>query len=149
MAAIKPGGKVGIFVLLGIGVFFGAKYWTSRPQSVGAAQQVGRVTLPDAPEASLGATATKIPFPGTAVASQKDGTVRATHYEMEWMAQTAFNYANGGEQTTQGSLFDQAGWSINIIRQDDDSKSQQLMVQWIKDYHDGKTKDGVFVSDMG
>jgi OmpA-OmpF porin, OOP family len=146
---MKPGLKIIIFGALAVGIYFGAKYWQSRPKEVEKAQEVGHVSLPDAPEASLSGTATKIPIPGTAIAAFKEGNVKATHYEMEWMAQTAVNYANGGDQTTTGSLFDQAGWNINIVRQDDDSKSQQLMVQWIKDYHDGKTKDGVFVSDMG
>lgn len=146
---MKPGLKGIIFLALALGIYFGAKYWKSRPQTVGPASEIGKVSLPDVQEASLSGNATKLPLPGTTIASPRDGTVKATHYEMEWMAQTAFNYANGGDQTTAGSLFDQAGWNINIVRQDDDSKSQQLMVQWIKDYHDGKTKDGVFVSDMG
>lgn len=146
---IKPPLKIAIFLALAAAIYFGTKWYLKRPQDVGKAQEVGRVALPDAPEASLTGNASKLSFPGTTIAAPRDGVVKATHYEMEWMAQTSFNYANGGEQTTAGSLFDQAGWNINIVRQDNDGTSQQAMVKWIKDYHDGKTKDGVFVSDMG
>lgn len=145
---VKPGGKIAIFVILGIGIFFGARWYQNRPKDVEKAQVLGKVALPDAPEASLsGVTATKINLPETKEAL--NGGLRIDHYEMTWAAQTSFNLANGGPRTTKGSLFDKAGLDVKIIRQDDDSKSQQIMAKWIKDYKDGSTKDGMIITDMG
>jgi outer membrane protein OmpA-like peptidoglycan-associated protein len=148
MIQLKPGGKILLLLLIGVGIFFGAKWWLNRPKDVAASQSLGSVAIPDVPEASLsGTSALKLPLPGTDPAL--NGGLRIDHYEMAWAAQTSFNYANGGERTTKNSLFDKAGLDVKVIRQDDDSKSQQLMAKWIKDYHDGVTKDGMIITDMG
>lgn len=145
---IKPAGRLFIIGVLAVIAFFGIQWWRKQPKQVEKSQEVGKISLPDAPEASLsGIAATKNELPSTTQAS--NGGLRIDHYEMTWAAQTAFNYANGGEWTTKGSLFDKAGLDIHIIRQDDDAKSQQIMAKWIKDYHDGVTKDGMIVTDMG
>lgn len=145
---IKPGGKVLIIAVLLIAAFFGIKWFKSQPKTVEKSADVGKISLPDAPEASLsGSAAVKIELPSTTQAN--NGGLKIEHYEMTWAAQTSFNYANGGEYTTKGSLFDKAGLDVHIVRQDDDAKSQQIMAKWIKDYHDGNTKDGMIVTDMG
>lgn len=146
--AVKPAGKailIGLVVVVGVLV---VRYVQNRPKEVGAAQTLGKIALPDAPEASLsGTTATKLGVPGTE--STEKGGVKIDFYEMAWAAQTALNFAIGGEFTTKGSLFESAGIYGHVIRQDDDSKSQQVMAKWIKDYHDGATKDGMVIIDMG
>ena len=148
MIQLKPGGKILLLLIIGVGIFFGAKWWLNRPKTVANSQDVGKVAIPDVVEASLsGNSAVKLPLPGQEPAL--NGGLRIDHYEMTWAAQTSFNYANGGERTTKGSLFDKSGLDVKIIRQDDDSKSQQLMAKWIKDYHDGTTKDGMIITDMG
>lgn len=145
---IKPAGKFAILALFAVIAFFGIKWFKSRPKAVQTTQEVGHISLPDAPEASLsGTAAVKTELPSTTQAS--NGGLHIDHLEMTWAAQTSFNYANGGEWTTKGSLFDKAGLDVHIIRQDDDSKSQTMMVKWTQFYHDGKTKDGMIVTDMG
>lgn len=146
--AMKTGGKAVIGLIIGVGVFFGGKYIVNRPKDVGKAADVGKVAIPDAPEASLtGTAATKVDLPGKAEAL--NGGLQIKVLEMAWNAQMALNFANGGARTTKGSLLDKTGIDMTIIRQDDDGKSQQDMAKWIKDYHDGTTKAGLFVIDMG
>lgn len=145
---LKKGAKPVLLITLALAAFGGIMWYKNQPKKVSESATVGKITLPDAPEASLsGTAATKLELPSTSAAM--NGGLRIDHYEMTWAAQTAANLANGGERTTKGSLFDKVGIDMKVIRQDDDSKSQQLMVKWIKDYHDGTTKDGMIITDMG
>jgi OOP family OmpA-OmpF porin len=112
--AIKKGGKVILIGLVVVGVVFGAKYLQNRPKSVTQAQSLGKIALPDAPEASLGTSATKLALPGSEQAL--NGGLRIDFYEMAWAAQTSLNFANGGDRTTKGSLIDHAGVDAKIIR---------------------------------
>lgn len=146
--AIKKGGKFILIGLVVVGGIMAVRYVQGRPKEVGQAQTLGKVSLPDAPEASLPQNAsTKLELPGTSQAL--NGGVQAKVLEMAWAAQTSLNLANGGDRTTKGSLLDKAGWDLSIIRQDDDAKSQQDMAKWIKQYKDGSTKEGLFIIDMG
>ena len=62
MIQLKPGGKVLLLLLIGVGIFFGAKWWLNRPKDVAASQALGSVAIPDVPEASLsGTSAVKLP----------------------------------------------------------------------------------------
>ncbi len=145
---LKLGGKLLIVALLAGAAFFGLKWWMGRPKEVGKSQMVGKVAVPDTEEASLSGTAsTKLPFPSTTESSK--GGVRITWNEMAWNSQTGLNYANGGPVTTKGSLIEAAGLSINIVRQDNCTQSCTDMIKYIKEYHDGSTKDGFFITFMG
>jgi len=148
MGTVKPGGKWALRIFLIMLAFGGIMWYKNRPKEVEKSQSLGQVAIPDAPEASLSGTAAKkLDLPTDKAAF--NGGLKITHYEMAWQAQTAFNYANGGAKTTKGSLFDQAGLDIDIVRQDDCSASEQLFIKWIQDYHDSKTKAGVLVTYMG
>ena len=68
---------------------------------------------------------------------------------MAWQAQTALNYANGGERTTKGSLFDKAHLDIQIVRRDDCSQSVTEYIKSVKDYQSGASKDGYMAIYMG
>jgi len=145
---LKTPGKILLLALVVIGGFFAAKYFLNAPKQVGESKILGKISLPDAPEASLkGNAAVKLPLPNATPAL--NGGLQGTIYEMAWQAATNVNYANGGERTTQGSLFDKAGWDLKIARQDNCVQSNTDLVKWAKDYHDGKTKDGQFAIYMG
>jgi outer membrane protein OmpA-like peptidoglycan-associated protein len=145
---LKGPGKVLLIALLVAGGFFVAKYFLNAPKVVGESKILGKVSIPDAPEASLsGNTAVKLALPSTTAAL--NGGLQGKIYEMAWQAATNVNYANGGERTTKGSLLDKAGWDLQIVRQDNCTQSNTDLVKWAKDYHDGKTKDGQFAIYMG
>lgn len=144
---IKGPGKVLLFAILAVGLFFGGKWFLSRPKTVGDSQTVGKITIPDAPEASLqGTAATKLELPTKSVSGK--GEVKAVWNEMAWNSHLSQNYANGGVRTTKGSLLEKAGWDIEIKRQDDCIQSCTDMIKYINDYKNGATKDGFFITFM-
>src|ERR1041385_8247824 len=112
---IKTSGKVLIIVLI-LGGIFCAKvfWWDKRPTTAKDSTEIGHLALPDAPEASLTGNATMLNFP-TAEEAVNGGT--KIHWEvMAWNAQLGLMYANGGAETTKGSLMDQNKLQVEIAR---------------------------------
>lgn len=144
---LKMGGKITLIALLAVGVFFGVKWYQNRPKDVGDSLAVGKVSIPDTEESSLvGTAAVKFDFPSKVIS----GTgLKATWNQMAWNSQTGLNYANGGPRTTKGSLLEKAGWDINVVRQDNCTQSCTDMIKYIKDYKEGNTKEGFFITFMG
>jgi len=145
---IKTSGKV-LIILLVVGSIFCAKifWWDKRPQEAKQSTEIGHLALPDAPEASLKGNATFLTLP-TADESVNGGT-KINWEIMAWNAQFPLMYANGGANTTKGSLMDQAKLQINLIRQDDCNKSIADIVKFAQDYKNNPNSTGVFASYMG
>lgn len=146
---VKTSGKVvGILILLG--GLFAAKtmWWDKRPKEAKTSAEIGKVVLPDAPEASLqGGASVKIPLP-TEEPSANGGT-KIRWEVMAWNSQFPLMFANGGPITTKGSLIDNAKMQISIIRQDDCNKSIADIVKFASDYKNNPNTEGVFASYMG
>lgn len=144
---IKPMGRVAIILVVVVVAFLGFKWFLGRPKNVGQAQTVGKVTVPDAPESSLqGTAAVKVGIPSKSAT----GTgLKIVWNEMAWNSQISLNFANGGPETTKGSLIEKTGLNIQVVRQDDCFKSCADMTKYIQDYAQGKTKDGFFITFMG
>jgi outer membrane protein OmpA-like peptidoglycan-associated protein len=68
---------------------------------------------------------------------------------MAWQSQNGVVYANGGKQTTKGSLFDKNKLDISLIRQDDCAQSVAELVKFCKEYKDDPNTPGVFITFMG
>lgn len=145
---VKPGGKVlGILLILG-GIYAGKIFWwDKRPQDAKASTEIGKVSLPDAPEASLTGNATKLEFPSPEEAA--NGGTKVSWKIMAWNSQFPLMYANGGARTAKGSLVDKANMQIEIVRQDDCNKSIADMVKFAQDYKSNPNTTGVFASFMG
>ena len=144
---IKPRGKLLIVGIIVVGGFLIGRWYLNKPKTVGASQIVGKVTVPDAPEASLSATtSTKIALPSK---TPTGVGLKIVWNQMAWNSQTGLNFANGGPETTKGSLIEKAGLNINIVRQDNCTQSCTDMVKYIQQYASGKTKDGFFITFMG
>ena len=144
---IKPAGKYAILALIAVGVFFGGKWFLSRPKTVGESQTVGKVTVPDAPESSLtGTAAVKFGFPTKTPSATG---LKIIWNQMAWNSQTSINYATGGAETMKGSLMEKAGINLQIVRQDNCTQSCTDMIKYIEEYKEGKTKDGFFITFMG
>lgn len=148
MATLKPSGKI-LLIGLGIGAAFAAKifWWDKRPQEAKQATEIGKVMLPDAPEASLKDNATFLNLPTEDVSV--NGGTKIVWKVMAWNAQFPMMYANGGANTTKGSLFDNSKLQIDIQRQDDCNKTIADLVKFAKDYKDDANTQGVFASFMG
>ena len=146
---IKTSGKAAIGIIL-VAIVFSLKmfWWDKRPHDVQASQSFGKVSIPDAPEASLtGKNAVKLEFPSTTPAA--NGGTRIDWYVMAWQSQNSIIESNGGKVTTKGSLFDRSGLDVNIIRQDDCSQSCTEFVKSCKAYKDNPNAPAVFVTFMG
>lgn len=145
---IKTSGKVLIIVLI-LGGIFCAKvfWWDKRPTEAKESTVVGHLALPDAPEASLSGNATMLALP-TAEVSLNGGT-KIRWEVMAWNSQMGLMYANGGPNTTKGSLMEQAKLQVEIVRQDDCNKSIADVVKFAQDYKNDPTTPGVFATYMG
>jgi len=145
---VKPGGKILLIVLL-LGAIYAAKvlWWDKRPQEAKAATDIGKVSLPDAPEASLSKNAVMMPLPGQDEAL--NGGTKIVWKIMAWNSQFPVMYANGGANTTKGSLLDKAKLQLTLERQDDCNKSIADMVKFAQEYKNNPNAPGVFASFMG
>jgi len=146
---VKTSGKV-VGIALILGGLFAAKtmWWDKRPKEAKISTEIGKVVLPDVPEASLqGTTANKIALPSET--PSVNGGTKIKWEVMAWNAQFPLMFANGGASTTKGSLFDNAKLQVNIIRQDDCNKSIADIVKFASDYKNNPNTEGVFASYMG
>jgi OOP family OmpA-OmpF porin len=148
MATIKPAGKV-LLIALGLGAVYAAKvlWWDNRPQEAKTSTEIGRVMLPDAPEASLHGNSVMLPLP-SAEPSVNGGT-KVIWKIMAWNSQMPLMLANGGPFTTKGSLLDNAKLQVDLQRQDDCFKSMADLVKFASDYKSNPNTPGVFASFMG
>lgn len=146
---VKPAGKYAIGFLI-IAAIFCAKifWWDKRPHEVDEAKTFGSVALPDSPEASLSGTAAlKLNLPTHSPSS--NGGTQIEWLVMAWQSQNGLAYANGGKQTTQGSLFDRSKLQVTITRQDDCAQSCTELVKFCKDYKDDPSTPAKFITFMG
>lgn len=144
---LKPAGKLFIIAAVVTGGIFGVRWYQNRPKAVGESIEVGKVALPDAPEASLHGNAVKIPLPATEPAV--NGGTQITWERMAWNSQFSGMYANGGARTTKGSLFDKAKLDVTYIRQDDCNKQMADLVKFANDYKSNPNTPGVLITFMG
>jgi OmpA-OmpF porin, OOP family len=145
---VKTSGKVLIIVLV-IGALFAGKvlWWDKRPKEAKQSTDIGKVALPDAPEASLKGNATLLTIPSADKAA--NGGTSISWKIMAWNAQFPLMYANGGINTTKGSLIDKAKLQIELFRQDDCNKTCADLVKFANEYKKDPTTPAVFASFMG
>ncbi|HUB61863.1 MAG TPA: hypothetical protein VL978_14215, partial [Puia sp.] len=144
---IKPAGKVLLIAMVVTAGIISVKWYQGRPKEAGKAVEVGRIVLPDAPEASLNEHAVLLPLPSNTEAV--NGGTSITWERMAWNAQFSGMYANGGVRTTQGSLFDKAHLDVTYLRQDDCNKQMADLVKFAGQYKTNPNTPAVLVSFMG
>lgn len=144
---LKPAGKVLLIAIVVAAGIISIKWYQARPKEAGKAIEVGKVTLPDAPEASLNDHAVLLPLP--AATEAVNGGTLINWERMAWNAQFSGMYANGGVRTTKGSLFDNAHLDITYIRQDDCNKQMADLVKFAGQYKTNPNTPAVLVSFMG
>lgn len=145
---ITRGGQLVLGALAVAGLVVGKMFWYDNlPKTAKAATEVGRVALPDAPEASLSGNAKELPLPSEQ--ESVNGGTKIDWKIMTWNSQFALMYANGGPFTTKGSLIDKAQLQVNLIRQDDCNKSCADISKFANDLKKGVATTGVFASFMG
>jgi OOP family OmpA-OmpF porin len=111
-----------------------------------------RADLPDAPgtEGAETARVEQASMPGSGPGCAQQPEVRMLIWA--WNAQTGAMFANGGSQSTRGSLMCQHGVNLRFIRQDDVSKMQEDLITFASELKRGSrnpTKGAHYVSIMG
>ncbi len=145
---LKPAGKIALIVAVVAAGIFTFKWYQGRPKDVNAPSvDIGKVALPDAPDASLSGNAVKLPLPSSTPAV--NGGTQITWERMAWNSQFSGFYANGGVRTTKGSLFDKAHLDITNVRQDDCNKQMADFVKFANDYKENPNTPGVLITFMG
>lgn len=93
-----------------------------------------QVQLPELKDAQIQNVA-PLPFPSDSQASVANTLIRGEIWE--WNAQMGLLYANGGAQTTRGSLMEKRNVNLSLSRQDDTNKMQEDLITCAKEIHDG------------
>src|SRR4051812_9132920 len=144
---LKPAGKILIIAAVVAAGILAVRWYQNRPKDVNGSIEVGKVALPDAPEASLQDNAVQLPLPGEEQAV--NGGTSITWERMAWNSQFSGMYANGGVRTTKGSLFDKAHLDVTYLRQDDCNKQMADLVKFANDYKSNPNAAGVLITFMG
>ncbi|MGC4103558.1 OmpA family protein [Ferruginibacter sp.] len=144
---LKPAGKLFIIAAVVAAAIFSVRWYQNRPKDVNQSVDLGKVTLPDAPDASLSGNATLLPLPSSDNAV--NGGTKITWERMAWNSQFSGMYANGGVQTTKNSLFDKAHLDVTYVRQDDCNKQMADLVKFASDYKNNPNSPAVLITFMG
>jgi outer membrane protein OmpA-like peptidoglycan-associated protein len=125
--------------IVGVGVYF-----LSPGLRVDESKKVDKLDVSDKDVNNL-VTSAELPLPKDEGSSQISSKplVRIAGYA--WNAQSGIIVANGGPKTTQGSLMEQNGLNIELIRQDWLSELRNLQVKFIEEFDRGQDypKQGV------
>lgn len=150
---IKPGAKI-FLVALVVALIFGIKWLVVDSELIFSKEikqtvEVNSVVLPDAPKDVQGGTVAYAGLPTDALANVN--SPRMTFEIMAWNSQMGLNLANGGPQTTQGSLMEKNSVNLVIKRQDDCNQMAANLIKFANDYKNNPaTAVGTnFVAIMG
>lgn len=150
---MKPAAKILIAALLVSFIFF-CKWLFIDSEHVFSKEikqtvEVSNVVLPNAPKDVQGAVVAFSPLPTDEVANVN--SPRITFEIMAWNSQMGLNLANGGTQTTKGSLMEKNGVNLVIKRQDDCNQLAADLIKFANDYKNNpSTAVGTnFIAIMG
>lgn len=143
--------RIGIVVVL-VGGFFGFRYAAKRGigATILASMKLDKITTLNTGNEQISMTGSASSFaglPSTKVANMASSpTVRVKWWA--WQAQDGCQYANGGPETTDGSLMQKAGIHMTIERNDDNPVLMGDLAALAKALHDGE-KSGQTDTDKG
>ncbi len=126
-----------LIVVFGIGGILGGIYFLSPGLKTEASKTLNGMTL-DGKDVNNVVNADKMALPTSELSDVVNGkpVVRIAGYA--WNAQSAIIAANGGAKTTKGSLMEQNGVNLEIIRQDWLSELRNMQMKFIEEYNGGQ-----------
>jgi OOP family OmpA-OmpF porin len=140
---IKPGAKK-LLTLIGIVGCLSLVWWGLQKSGLIAkafktSVEAAKVDLPTAPINALTAGLKPAPMPGTTVSSKPNP--RVNFEQMEWNSMLGAHFANGGPETTEGSIAEKNKLHIKFIRQDMSSESMKHIVKMAEHLKNGESID--------
>jgi OmpA-OmpF porin, OOP family len=152
MQRLTTFGKLAILLLIGGVIFIGVRvldkmgYLGSRQTKESAI--IEKVDLPDAPK-NASTSVLALPMPSAQPANISTPEIRWLLWA--WNAQMGAILANGGSETTKGSIMASKQVNLKLTRQDDVSQMQAALVKFAESYKsDPNTTAGAqFVTIMG
>jgi len=141
MARLKTGPKIILIILLVVGFVYGLRKaaelgWIPTP-GVMKALVPEKAALPDVKEA-LVQNVEPAPLPASTAANVRATLIRGEIWE--WNAQINMIYANGGANTTKGSLMEKHDVNLSLIRQDDTGKMQEDLIACAREISNGSAQ---------
>ncbi len=126
-----------LIVLVLLGGILGAVYYFAPGLRVGEAKVLDELNI-DKNEVNNVVTSEKMELPSkrrSGIAKEKP-LVRMAAYA--WNAQSGIIVSNGGPRTTKGSLMEQNGVNLEIIRQDWLSELRNMQMKFVEEYDRGE-----------
>jgi OOP family OmpA-OmpF porin len=126
-----------LIVVVLLGGILGAVYYFAPGLRVGEAKILDELNV-DKSEVNNVITSAKLPLPSTSTSSdvKNKPLVRIAAYA--WNAQSGIIVANGGPKTTKGSLMEQNGVNLEIIRQDWLSELRNMQMKFVEEFDRGE-----------
>jgi outer membrane protein OmpA-like peptidoglycan-associated protein len=126
-----------LIVFLGIGAILAIIYFVSPGIRTDESKKLNGIDL-NSSEVNNITNAEKIALPSKEISSEVSSkpVIRIAGYA--WNAQSGIIVANGGPQTTKGSLMEKNGVHLEIIRQDWLSELRNMQMKFIEEFDKGK-----------
>ncbi|MEQ8415566.1 MAG: OmpA family protein [Imperialibacter sp.] len=126
-----------IIVVFILGGILGAVYYFAPGLRVGEAKQLDGLNI-DTNEVNNITSVEQMELPSTSTSSDVSNKPLVRIAAYAWNAQSGIIVANGGPKTTKGSLMEQNGVNLEIIRQDWLSELRNMQMKFIEEYDNGE-----------
>ncbi|WP_055445782.1 OmpA family protein [Lacinutrix mariniflava] len=126
-----------IIVIILLGGILGAVYYFAPGLRVGEAKQLEELNI-DKNEVNNVITSDKLGLPSTSLSSEVKNNPKVRIAAYAWNAQSGIIVSNGGPKTTKGSLMEQNGVNLEIIRQDWLSELRNMQMKFIEEFDRGE-----------
>jgi OOP family OmpA-OmpF porin len=133
-----------LITLAAAGAVGAAVYFLSPGLKVDEAKKLEKLEVTDKDVNNI-TTSAELPLPQGEISSDISSKPLVKIAGYAWNAQSGIIVANGGVKTTKGSMMEQNGINLEIIRQDWLSELRNLQMKFIEEYDQGNSspKEGV------
>jgi outer membrane protein OmpA-like peptidoglycan-associated protein len=148
---LKPAAKFLIAALIGLGVFMAIRYFM--PEKTDASQTLASLQV-EGDVIDSKSEAVELPLPKSNLSSSFNSSRVIRVAEYAWNGNSGMIVANGGPKTTEGSLIEAAGLSLEIVRQDMVGGLRDMQIKFVEEFDGGaqyprSDKSAPMVSIMG
>lgn len=126
------------------GVLGGAVYFLSPGLKTEESKKLDKLEISDKDVNNV-TTSAELPLPQAEASSDISSKPKVKIAGYAWNAQSGIIVANGGPKTTKGSLMEQNGVNLEIVRQDWLSELRNLQMKFVEEFDKGEAfpKEGV------